>query len=71
MGEKTRNVGVLKIKNTNYEVEMNEPVSENRGAIIHIQNENARLDMTQREFYEIGACIMLAKRQLVKIKEKK
>ena len=71
MGVILKNVGSIKVNNVNYEIEMNWPILEGQGANIHIQSDLFRIDLTQREFFEVAACVILAKRQLIKIKEGK
>ena len=69
MGEKIKTVGILNIKSNNYEVEINEPETEGNGFVIHIQGNEFRMDFSEREFYQLAASVMLAKRQLLRIKE--
>ena len=68
MGEKIKDIGKLNIKEMGFDVEINEPVDKERGAMVHIQNDGFRIEMSQRDFYDMAAAVMLAKRQLERIK---
>jgi len=68
MGEKIKDIGKLNLKGVCFDVEINDPVDNSNGGIVHIQSHNFRMEMTQRNFYEMAAAIMLAKRQLARIK---
>jgi len=66
MGEKIRDVGEFEVKGIRFTIELNE--SENPEPDIHIQNEDFRLAMPQSVFFEAGANILLARKQLRIIK---
>lgn len=71
MGEKIRSIGKIKLKQQEYEVELNEPLDELIGGMIHIQNDNFRMELSQKDFYEMASAIMLAQEQLLRIKNGK
>ena len=68
MGEKIRDIGELEVKGMIFKVEINEPIDKINGGLVHIQNSSFRMELSQRDFYEMAAAIMLAKKQLMRIK---
>jgi hypothetical protein len=68
MGEKVKDIGKLTIKGANFDIELNEPIDSVSGGTIHIQNNDFRMDMPQIDFYEMAATVILAKAQLLHIK---
>jgi len=71
MGELFKKAGQVNVKDTVFDVEINEPFDKETGGLIHIQSDNFRLDMTQWDFYNMAATIILAKKQLTLIKKMK
>lgn len=68
MGELLKIYGKIKIKGKDVNVELNNPINENTGGIIHIQGEQFRLEMSQLEFYRLVGCVNLAKENLKRMK---
>jgi len=69
MGEKVKDVGKLEIKGVSLNIEINEPVDKIKGGIIHIQSDSFRMEMTQMDFYNMAAAVILARKQLTCIKK--
>jgi hypothetical protein len=67
MGNKIKDIGHIRLGKNVFAVELNNPEALEKE--IHIQNESLRLAFGERIFYKIGAEILLAKKQLMIIKE--
>lgn len=68
MGELMKRYGEISINGIPFTVEMNAPISEENGGIIHIQNDIVRMEMEQKDFYKIVSSLNLAKEQLFREK---
>lgn len=68
MGEKIRDLGKVQLGGAEFTVELNHSAGGGKYRDIHIQNEKFRLEMPENEFMQMAACVMLASRQLKKIK---
>ncbi len=68
MGEIIQTYGNIKIKEKLYDIELNDPISKESGGIVHIQNSDIRMEMSQVEFYQIVGILNLAKTNLEKMK---
>lgn len=71
MGEVIKNLTTIKLGGGEFLVELNHPSGSAADREIHIQNESFRLSLSEREFLQMAACVMLAKKQLDIIKYKK
>jgi hypothetical protein len=69
MGDKIRDIGILRLNGGEYNVEINSPANAQSDRVIHIHGNEFRCEMSDREFYELGSAIMLAARQLARIKK--
>ncbi len=69
MGDKIRDIGILRLKDGKYRVEINSPVNADSDAAIHIHGEAFRYELTDRQFYELGSAVILAAHQLARIKK--
>jgi len=68
MGELLKKYGKIDINGMELDVELNGPSNEERGGIVHIQNSNMRMEMSQRDFYDLVGAINLAKDNLERMK---
>lgn len=64
MGEIIKNYGKLHLKNQEFDVELNGPVSDTSGGIIHIQNDALRIELTLGDFLSMVGSFALAKKEL-------
>jgi hypothetical protein len=51
-----------------FEVEINAPIAEIDGGIVHVQSNRFRMEMSQRDFYRMAVAINEAKEQLASSK---
>ena len=70
MGEIIKSYGDFKIKGMRFNVELNGPVSEVTGGIVHIQNDVVRYEMSQLDFYKMVTGLNLARENLIRLKGK-
>lgn len=68
MGELVKIYGQVKLKDREYDIELNDPIDKKTGGIVHIQNKAFRLELSQIDFYKLVAGMNLAKKQLEYIK---
>ena len=68
MGEKIKTLGNLRINNSDFEVELNEPLTINCDRQIHIQNKKTRIEFDEKEFIDFSVTILLAAEKLRKQK---
>ena len=68
MGEKIRDLGKIKIGNSEFVIELNHSASGSHYRDIHIQNDKFRLEIPENEFLQMAACMQVAKKQLKIIK---
>lgn len=68
MGELIKKYGTVDLKGKQLEVELNEPIHEYTGGIVHLQSEEFRMEMSQLDFYKLVGCINLAKENLKRMK---
>lgn len=64
MGEIIKNYGKLHLKNQEFDVELNGPVSDDTGGIIHIQNDDLRVELSSGDFFSMVGAFALAKKEL-------
>ncbi|WP_188399537.1 hypothetical protein [Sporomusa sp. GT1] len=70
MGEKLKDLGSIKIKGTEFIIELNEPTAKGLQRDIHIQNEFFRLELKEKDFFDMACVILAAKKQLDNLKRK-
>ncbi|GHU89445.1 hypothetical protein FACS1894202_07650 [Clostridia bacterium] len=70
MGELIKKVAVLEIGGAKFDVEINEPLSVDGQRQIHLQNSNFRQNFSESEFFQVAACLLLARKQFDIIKTK-
>jgi hypothetical protein len=68
MGEKIKVLSEGEILNTNFEIELNHPPRVNQEQQIHIQSDNLRLEFDKSEFVEYSLLILLAEKNLLRLK---
>jgi hypothetical protein len=68
MGELIKNYGKICYGEKEYNVELNGPVELEKGGIVHIQNKDIRIEMSQLEFYRMVCLMNLAQANLKRIK---
>lgn len=68
MGEIIQVYGSINMKGKIYDVELNGPIREDIGGIVHIQSADSRIEMSQLEFYRMVGTLNLAKTNLRKVK---
>lgn len=61
MGELIKKVGKIHIRDTEFDVELNEAEYPGLDKVIHIQNEKFRLLFTQKEFIQFSTVVLEAK----------
>ena len=64
MGELIKNVGRLHIGNDDFNIEINESASHDKYRDIHIQNDKFRVSVNEKEFLQMAAAVLLARKQL-------
>ncbi|WP_027206062.1 hypothetical protein [Butyrivibrio fibrisolvens] len=64
MGELIKTVGRLHIGNDDFDIEVNEGTTGNGYNDIHIQNKKFRVSIPENEFLQMGAAVLLARKQL-------
>jgi hypothetical protein len=69
MGEKIKNIKLIKIGRSEMMVELNAGTSPGQGNIIHIQNEKMRYSLTEKEFLEFAGMVIRAKAEIDYIKK--
>jgi hypothetical protein len=68
MGEKIKDITTLHLINTDFVLELNEPLGLGRERQIHIQNDNVRFECSESDMRQIAANIIKAKYKLQEIK---
>lgn len=68
MGEVVKKLKEIRLSGERFDVELNRATSTLGEREIHIQNSSFRLAITEREFLQMCACVLLAERQLEQIK---
>lgn len=64
MGERIRDLNTISIGNAELVIEENLGTRKGSKFDIHIQNKNFRINITERDFCKIAACIMYANENL-------
>ena len=68
MGEKIKTLSKGKIFNSEYEIELNDPPSINKGRQVHIQSNNLRFEINEKEFIKFALTVLLAEKNLKTLK---
>ena len=68
MGEKIKTLSKGKIFNCEYEIELNSPPSINKGRQVHIQSNNFRFEINEKEFIKFALTVLLAEKNLKTLK---
>ncbi len=69
MGEKIKTLSKGVILKTNFEVELNHPVSFNQDQQIHIQSDNFRFEIDKSDYIKYALSVMLALRNFKNLKK--
>ena len=69
MGERIRDLTKFKIGNTQFKIELNSSYHHTDRYDIHLQCDNGRIGLTDREFIQLATCFMLAKKQFLQYKQ--
>ena len=64
MGSVIKNIEKIKIGGSEFCIELNKSVTHKNERDIHIQNENFRLELPEKEFVQMTCAVLLAKKQL-------
>lgn len=68
MGEIIKKLTDIRLGGENFSVELNHAASQGGQREIHIQNDSFRLAVPEKEFLQICASVLLARKQLEQIK---
>ena len=68
MGVIVKRCGKIRIKDSEFNVELNEPIERPEGGKVHIQNDCIRIEMSQKEFYKMVIFFQYAKQKLCSYK---
>lgn len=71
MGEKIKILSKGKILNNNFEIELNYPPSIGQDKQIHIQLKKFRFEMDEKDYLKYALSILLAEKNLKKLKRLK
>ncbi len=69
MGIIAKRCGKITIKGYEFDIELNEPLDRPEGGKVHIQNDNMRIEMSQKEFYKMVITFRYAKQKLYSYKK--
>lgn len=70
MGEKIKDITVLKLHDMDVAIELNDGDASSRAyKTIHIQNERFRLQLKEAEYLEMAAAIRIAAKKIREVKE--
>ena len=68
MGEKIKTLSVFKLNNKKFEIELNKPSAKKMQRSIHIQNENFKIDFSEKDFLSFATAILAAQKKLIILK---
>ncbi len=68
MGEKIKTLSKGSILNVDFEVELNHPLSKGKDQQIHIQSDKFRLEMSKTDYIRYALTVLVAKKNLKKLK---
>ena len=68
MGERIKNLGVIKLGSNSFVLEMNEGTKDDLFEI-HIQNHKVKFSLKDKEFIKLVACFAIAEKRFKKFKE--
>lgn len=71
MGDVIEKIGTIPIGNNQLDIEINHSARGTSYRDIHLQNEKFRLEIPEKEFLQMAAGVILAKRQFDIVKGKK
>lgn len=63
MGDVIRKISEIQIGGATLDVELNHSTRSNGFRDIHLQNDKFRLEISENEFLQMAACVLLAKKQ--------
>tara|TARA_B110000858_G_scaffold158464_1_gene181631 strand:+ start:230 stop:445 length:216 start_codon:yes stop_codon:yes gene_type:complete len=64
MGEKIKILSKGKILNSNFEIELNHPITNEQDKQIHIQSDKFRLEMDKKDYIKYALSILVAAKNL-------
>lgn len=68
MGELIKDLGTIHFNNCEYSIELNKCTRKNGMYDIHIQNDRARLNISEQDFCKMAAAVIFADRKIKKYK---
>ena len=68
MGEVLKVLKEIKLGDSKFLIEQNAPLTKQGSKVIHIQNENFRMEMTELEFLKVAGAIAYARRNFESMK---
>jgi hypothetical protein len=68
MGEKIKILSKGRILNVDFEIELNHPVLNGQDEQIHIQSDKFRIEMDKKDYVKYALSILVAEKNLKKIK---
>lgn len=69
MGEKIKTLSKGKLLNTDFDIELNHPLSVGLDEQIHIQSDKFRLEMDKKDYLQYALSILVAEKNLKMIKK--
>ena len=69
MGEKIKTLSKGKLLNTDFEVELNHPLSIGLDEQIHIQSEKFRFEMDKKDYIKYALSVLVAEKNLKNLKK--
>jgi len=69
MGKILKNLVKKNIMGSRFEVELNKEPSEKSKKIIHISMNQLRIELTQKEFFDVASTFILAEKNLKNLKK--
>jgi len=68
MGEKIKTLAKGKILNVSFEIELNRPIIKNQDEQIHIQSDKFRFEIDKKDYIKYALTILVAEKNLKKLK---
>jgi hypothetical protein len=69
MGEKIKILSKGRLLNTDFEIELNHPPSSGQDQQIHIQSDKFRFEMDKKDYIKYALSILVAEKNLKKMKD--
>ncbi len=69
MGEKIKILAKGKFLNTDFEVELNHPLTKGSERQIHIQSDKFRIEMDEKDYVKYALSILVAEKNLKNLKD--